>query len=47
LDDAKGSARYTKAANKKRLAMRAADKVKAGTELANLQPQLAKEGEKP
>jgi integrase len=38
--------RYTKAANRKRLAIRAADKLKAGTELANLETRLANQGEK-
>jgi integrase len=37
--------RYTKAANRRRLAMRAADKLKAGTELANLEPRLANQKE--
>jgi integrase len=38
--------RYTKTANRKRLAMRAGDRLKNGTELANLERRLAKEGEK-
>lgn len=38
--------RYTAAANRKRLALRAADKIKSGTELANLDIQFANEGEK-
>jgi integrase len=39
--------RYTRAANRKRLALQAADKLKAGTEVANLQPRLATDSEKP
>ena len=38
--------RYTKAANRKRLALRAAGKLKAGTEVANLDAWLANQGEK-
>lgn len=39
--------RYTKAANRKRLALRAADKLKAGTKVANLNPGSQNEGKKP
>jgi Phage integrase family len=38
--------RYTKAANRKRLAMQAAGKRKAGTEVANLETRLATQREK-
>jgi integrase len=38
--------RYTKAANRKRLARHAADKLKAGTTVANLETGLAKKGKK-
>ena len=38
--------RYTKAVNRKRLAQQAAGKLKAGTELANLEPRLANQKEK-
>jgi integrase len=38
--------RYTKAANRKRLALQAAGKLKAGTEVANLDTWLANQGEK-
>jgi hypothetical protein len=37
--------RYTAAANRKRLALRAADQIKSGTELANLDIQFANKGE--
>ena len=37
--------RYTAAANRKRLALRAADQIKSGTELANLDIRFAKKGE--
>jgi integrase len=37
--------RYTKAANRKRLAFQAAGKLKAGTEVANLETRLANQGE--
>ena len=36
--------RYTRAANRKRLAMQAAEKLKAGTKLANLEIRLANQG---
>jgi integrase len=36
--------RYTRAANRKRLAMQAAEKLKAGTKLANLKIRLANQG---
>jgi integrase len=39
--------RYTRAANRKRLAHAAAGKLKAGTEFANLETRLAKQGKKP
>jgi integrase len=39
--------RYTKAANRKRLALRAAGKLKDGTELANLETRLANQEKKP
>src|SRR5262249_460731 len=38
--------RYTKAANRKWLALRAADKLRTGTELANLEARLANQSEK-
>ena len=38
--------RYTRAASRKRLALQAASKLKAGTELANLDPRLANQGKK-
>jgi integrase len=38
--------RYTRAASRKRLALQAASKLKGGTELANLDPRLANQGEK-
>jgi integrase len=38
--------RYTKAANRKRLALQAADKLKARTEVANLDTRLANQNEK-
>jgi len=38
--------RYTKAANRKRLALQAAGKLKAGTEVANLAIRLANQNEK-
>ena len=38
--------RYTRAASRKRLALQAAGKLKAGTELANLDTRLANQGEK-
>lgn len=38
--------RYTKAANRKRLALRAATKLKAKTEVANFESRLANQGEK-
>ena len=38
--------RYTKAANRKRLALQAARKLKDGTEVANLETRLANQGEK-
>jgi integrase len=38
--------RYTEAANRKRLALRGADKIKSGTELSNLGIRFANEGEK-
>ena len=38
--------RYTKAARRKLMALRAADRLKAGTELANLETRLANQGEK-
>jgi integrase len=38
--------RYTQAANRKRLALRAAGKLKTGTELANLDTRLANQSEK-
>ena len=38
--------RYTKAANRKRLAMQAARKLKGRTEVANLDTRLANQGEK-
>lgn len=38
--------RYTEAANRKRLALRGADKIKSGTELANLDIRFANKGEK-
>jgi integrase len=38
--------RYTKAANRKRLALQAADKLKAGTKVANLETRLANQSEK-
>jgi integrase len=38
--------RYTKAANRKRLALQAAHKLKAGTEVANLDTRLANQSEK-
>jgi hypothetical protein len=37
--------RYTRAASRKRLALQAAGKLKAGTELANLDARLANQGE--
>jgi integrase len=39
--------RYTAAANRKQMAMQGAAKLKAGTELANLDTRLANRGEKP
>jgi integrase len=39
--------RYTRAANRKRLAMQAAEKLKARTEVANLETRVAKKDEKP
>jgi hypothetical protein len=39
--------RYTKSANRKRLALQAAGKLKAGTELANLETRLAHQEKKP
>jgi len=39
--------RYTRAANRKRLALHAAEKLKTGTKLANLETRLANQGEKP
>jgi integrase len=39
--------RYTKAANRKQLALQAADKLKAGTEVANLETRLANQEKKP
>jgi hypothetical protein len=39
--------RYTQAANRKRLALQAAGKLKTGTEVANLDTQLANQSEKP
>lgn len=39
--------RYTKAANRKRLALQAARKLKDGTEVANLETRLANQSEKP
>jgi integrase len=39
--------RYTKAANRKRLAQQAADKLKTGTKVANLSPRLANQRKKP
>ena len=39
--------RYTKSANRKRLALQAAGKLKAGTELANLETRLANQEKKP
>jgi integrase len=38
--------RYTRAANRKGLALRAAGKVEAGTEVANLETRLANHGKK-
>ncbi len=38
--------RYTKAASRKRMALRGADRLKAGTELANLETRLANKSEK-
>ena len=38
--------RYTKAANRRRLARQAAGKLKAGTEVANLETRLANQSEK-
>jgi integrase len=38
--------RYTAAANRKQMALRAADRLKAGTEVANLETRLANESEK-
>jgi integrase len=38
--------RYTKAANRKRLALQGADKLKAGTEVANLATRLANQKKK-
>jgi hypothetical protein len=38
--------RYTAAANRKRLALRAADKIKSGTELSNLGIRFDNKGEK-
>ncbi len=38
--------RYTKAANRKRMALQAAGKLKAGTELANLKTRLANQERK-
>ena len=35
--------RYTRGANRKRLALQAADKLKAGTKVANLETRLAKQ----
>jgi integrase len=39
--------RYTAAVNRKRLALQAAERLKAGTVLANLETRFAKKGEKP
>ena len=39
--------RYTKGANRKRLALQAAGKLKVGTELANLETRLANQEKKP
>ena len=39
--------RYTNAANRKRLALQAAAKLKAGTEVANLETRLANQEKKP
>jgi integrase len=39
--------RYTKAANRKRLAIQAAEKLKSGTQVATLETRVAKKGEKP
>ena len=39
--------RYTQAVNRKWLALQAADKLKAGTKLANLSPRLANQRKKP
>jgi hypothetical protein len=38
--------RYTRAANRKGLALRAAGKVEAGTEVANLEARFANHGKK-
>ena len=38
--------RYTKSANRKRLALQAAGKLKVGTELANLETPVSQSGEK-
>jgi hypothetical protein len=38
--------RYAATANRKRLALRGADKLKAGTVFTNLETRLVKEGEK-
>jgi integrase len=38
--------RYTRGANRKRMALRAAEKLKAGTEVANLDTRLANQREK-